>query len=109
MIIERRYGAGRLHLLQGASMGPRTYIRGNVHGKAVFGSRPASFNGAADLHPRKSGTRQHSFSVAVQLQMGPRTYIRGNNIGAIRPHYTKRNKLYVSAPGDRQRVKSESL
>ena len=86
-----------------ASMGPRTYIRGNnalwrvperrfslcFNGAADLHPRKFSsafsapmktlcFNGAADLHPRKSANGPNNGRIPDLASMGPRTYIRGN-------------------------------
>ena len=90
-----------------ASMGPRTYIRGNIENLAALCADCHGFNGAADLHPRKSvATTGPSVPVAVlqwgrgltsaemtvnqrtadvlqAASMGPRTYIRGNVKSAV--------------------------
>ena len=75
---EIRWRAATCARATGASMGPRTYIRGNNQSRTGSGVNCRRFNGAADLHPRKCylvALYQHQ---ALPASMGPRTYIRGN-------------------------------
>src|SRR5260370_41799034 len=53
-----------------ASMGPRTYIRGNKDNPFSGYSNLVSFNGAADLHPRKSGVHEVVILDSHVLQWG---------------------------------------
>src|SRR6516225_8585432 len=67
-----------------ASMGPRTYIRGNGKSEPGLRGAEARFNGAADLHPRKCPGRPRKETKNPPASMGPRTYIRGNSNPGLR-------------------------
>jgi hypothetical protein len=71
-----------------ASMGPRTYIRGNQELHSCSGVPAPRFNGAADLHPRKCFLPLVSASLKQIASMGPRTYIRGNAPATLTPAYS---------------------
>ena len=53
-----------------ASMGPRTYIRGNVKMQQGGLVDQSAFNGAADLHPRKRGENDNQWICWNPLQWG---------------------------------------
>jgi len=62
-------------------MGPPKFIGGNRRTKAAALLAEKSFNGAAEIHRRKSFRRATSMPLAVVASMGPPKFIGGNIIG----------------------------
>ena len=67
---------------QVASMGPRMFIRGNTVGRQSLARYLPSFNGAADVHPRK---RDHHYRVGLDCHR------RFNGAADVHPRKRPRN------------------
>ena len=63
-----------------ASMGPRLFSRGRPGGAGRRGGRPARFNGAAAVQPRKVGPRALAMIRVGAASMGPRLFSRGRPV-----------------------------
>ncbi len=61
-----------------ASMGPRSFNRGNTGRVTRTRSHGTRFNGAAVIQPRKCGRRRRIGTPGCVASMGPRSFNRGN-------------------------------